>query len=411
MCQLGTSSGYRLRGGNTLDEHLLPLDSKGNPMSPTTAMLRRVVLTWCTTAPGGAEQSVIELGNALARRLDVTLLWWDYHDVGVRPLAQPKVTVHRVASLDGYEQALDIALADDATGTVLIGTHRTALVDIPAGMRRRIPVISVLRALLLPDGALRVVHPPFGLLPRRPAELDWTVLTAADCWVGISDAAASSITTYAPTALVRRIYNGVQASHVLRTSSPVRRFAVAARLVSYKNVDLVIHAFSALPTDLARRCQLDIYGTGPLLPELRDLAGRVSTHDRIVFHGDVRSWQAHTDVLVSACDAEGFGRIVIEAAAAGAPQIVPNRGGASELVHHRRTGLLVDLDQATALTDTLAEAASWTATEWTRHSRAAIAHARTYSISRCATSYLALAAQITTMRKDNDSCVTNLNVN
>jgi hypothetical protein len=33
-------------------------------MSPITATLRRVVLTWCTTAPGGAEQSVTELAVA-----------------------------------------------------------------------------------------------------------------------------------------------------------------------------------------------------------------------------------------------------------------------------------------------------------------------------------------------------------
>jgi glycosyltransferase involved in cell wall biosynthesis len=50
------------------------------------------------------------------------------------------------------------------------------------------------------------------------------------------------------------------------------------------------------------------------------------------------------DILVHPCDVEPFGRIAIEAMAAGTPVVGPKAGGISETVVDAETGLLVNPD-------------------------------------------------------------------
>lgn len=92
--------------------------------------MTRFVLTWLSTAAGGAERSVGELAGALAAAgHQVTLVWWDATATdGSRP-ADQRVTVYRVANLSGYRAAVRTAMGSGG-GSVMIGTHRTMLVDV-----------------------------------------------------------------------------------------------------------------------------------------------------------------------------------------------------------------------------------------------------------------------------------------
>lgn len=80
--------------------------------------------------------------------------------------------------------------------------------------------------------------------------------------------------------------------------------------------------------------QLNMYGTGPDLEELKQQA----TGAPIVFHGfvkgraEVANRFAHSDISFSICPAETFGLAVLEALACGTPVVTSNRGGAHELV-------------------------------------------------------------------------------
>ncbi|MFC3454786.1 glycosyltransferase family 4 protein [Amycolatopsis speibonae] len=371
------------------------------PRSPASqAPLRRVVLTWLTTASGGAERSTVELAQGLRALLgiEVVVIWWD--GAGAPAPVPRGVRVRQVADHDAYERTLCAELGEDPAGTVLIGAHRTAMVDIVAAESFAVPVVSVLRGILVADQRLRTVDPRSRrLVPRLPGELDWDVLSRASRWVGVSRAATSSIRELAAKPVdAITIHNAVHLGLYRRPRNPSspRRFAVVARTEPWKLIDRVIRAFALLPDDLAAHTRLDIYGTGSALPELRRLADGLRPGRDIRFRGEVpdHRWLAATDVLVAACDIEGFGRSVLEAGGAGIPQIVPDRGGSTELVISGVTGLAYSADDPAGLASALAEAAGWTASRLDALGCRARLNARSFSQTRCFLAYARLAREV-----------------
>lgn len=79
---------------------------------------------------------------------------------------------------------------------------------------------------------------------------------------------------------------------------------------------------------------LDVYGDGPHLAELVDLAAGAP----VTFHGfidgrrDLARHIAAADISLSVCPSETFGLAVLEALACGTPVVTADRGGARELV-------------------------------------------------------------------------------
>jgi len=111
------------------------------------------------------------------------------------------------------------------------------------------------------------------------------------------------------------------------------RLIYAGRLSREKSPHLAV----ATAVELDRRgidVQLNVYGTGPILEELRSLAG----DSPVFFHGylDSRAGLAEayrsSDIDLSVCPAETFGLAVLESLACGTPAVTADRGGAKELV-------------------------------------------------------------------------------
>ncbi|WUI03950.1 glycosyltransferase [Spirillospora sp. NBC_00431] len=359
------------------------------------------MLTWLTTAAGGAERSTLELAHGLRNIIgfDVVVVWWNFSGCLVAPAPRPTVPLRQVTDLRSYRRALQAELAADPTGTLLIGTHRTTMVDVPIARDLGVTVIPVLRGILVAGHGLRTVDPASGrLVPRAPEELDWDLLAEADCWVGVSRAAASSVLEHSPHPLrVHSIHNGVPIPPhpPIPRGRPARRFSVVSRIEPWKRIDRVIAAFASLPASLAGEARLNVFGDGPALPRLRDLVDALRPAGEVVFRGYVPDrWQAETDVLVSACDIEGFGRVVVEAGATGIPQIVPDRGGSAELVLPRTTGLVHSAGDLRALTAALAEALTWSGHQLEAMARRAHVHARSFSHTRYVSAYASLATQL-----------------
>ncbi|MET7279155.1 glycosyltransferase [Kribbella sp. NPDC005582] len=113
----------------------------------------------------------------------------------------------------------------------------------------------------------------------------------------------------------------------------VLKLVHAGRLSREKSPHLAV----ATAVELHRRgvkLQLDVYGTGPHLDELIEIAGSAP----ITFHGYVDGRRtlakhlAEADIALSVCPGETFGLAVLEALAAGTPVVTANTGGARELV-------------------------------------------------------------------------------
>jgi len=215
------------------------------------------------------------------------------------------------------------------------------------GEKLRIPVICHLRDLIRIDQV------------RKYA------LDKVDMIIPISDAVRKPLEEAGIEGLkIRRIYNGVNASmfahgkDVLREDFPIHGYLVgivgqlnpqshwkgqrdfiqaAAEVIQNRwDVHFAIVGGDSSPVSSPRH--------NSYIRELKRLVGDLGIADRVIFTGfrtDIPDVMASLDVLVSASWAEPFGRVIIEAMAAGTPVIATMAGGAPEIVQDGITGVLV----------------------------------------------------------------------
>ena len=125
-------------------------------------------------------------------------------------------------------------------------------------------------------------------------------------------------------------------------------FLIVSQLTNYKRIDLAISVFNKL------RRRLVIIGDGPQREFLESISG-----DTIEFLG----WKSDVEVaeLLKNCRGfifpgeDDFGIAPVEAMAAGKPVLAFNRGGATETVLHKKTGILFDAQSPESLENGLAE--------------------------------------------------------
>jgi len=116
----------------------------------------------------------------------------------------------------------------------------------------------------------------------------------------------------------------------------------AGRLVRQKGFDILLRAFAKLRTSEAR---LAILGEGPDREALMRLAGELGVAERIVMPGhvaDIAPWFAHAAAFALSSRWEGFGHVIVEALACGAPVVAfdcPH--GPADIIEDGRTGMLV----------------------------------------------------------------------
>ncbi|MFL9841620.1 glycosyltransferase [Sphingomonas sp. ST-64] len=108
--------------------------------------------------------------------------------------------------------------------------------------------------------------------------------------------------------------------------------ASVGALIPRKGHDIVIEAIAALPG-----VRLMIAGEGPERPKLAAQIARSGLGDRVtlmgsVAHGDLPGLLAAADVMALASSSEGLANAWVEALASGTPVVIPDAGGARELV-------------------------------------------------------------------------------
>ena len=152
---------------------------------------------------------------------------------------------------------------------------------------------------------------------------------------------------------VEIVHNGADVpAHVGGRPDP-DRLVVLGRLATHKRIDLVVRAVSRLVEERPT-LHLDIVGKGPEESRLRSLVGELGLGEHVRLHGYLDEDDKHrvlglSSFHICASDAEGWGQVVIEAAAYGLPTLARDVPGLRDSIRSGETGWLVDtagLDEA-----------------------------------------------------------------
>ena len=167
-----------------------------------------------------------------------------------------------------------------------------------------------------------------------------------------------------PSRKLRRIENGIDVSSFagatfdrdairsglgIPTTAPV--IGTVGRLNEVKRQDVLIRAF-ALVRQRLPDAHLVLVGDGPLLADLRSLAGQLGVMEAVHFVG----YQPHSgpflksmDVFALTSRSEGMPQAVIEASIMGLPVVASRVGGLPEVVQDGVTGTLFEAGDHAAL--------------------------------------------------------------
>jgi glycosyltransferase involved in cell wall biosynthesis len=136
------------------------------------------------------------------------------------------------------------------------------------------------------------------------------------------------------------------------THGDVLTIAFAGRLAREKGVYVLLEAIQTISA--RARARLIMIGDGEEREPIEEIIAAGNLNGIVTLTGpveDVRPLLAQSDVVVVPSLREGFGRVVIEAFAAGVPVVASDTGGLHELVRDRVNGILVPPGDPMALTD------------------------------------------------------------
>ncbi len=167
------------------------------------------------------------------------------------------------------------------------------------------------------------------------------------------------------------IYNPVNLESITRRSTEPSRLdrqrpnsitlITAARLESSKGIAMVLEVIAELI-----QSGLDLYyivcGTGPQYKHLNSLSNKLGISDRVTFAGFVKNPYAEmskADIYVLASVKEGLPNALIESQVLGLPAVATDcRSGPSEVIKHGHTGLLVPVNDQTAMAAAISKLAN-----------------------------------------------------
>jgi glycosyltransferase involved in cell wall biosynthesis len=174
--------------------------------------------------------------------------------------------------------------------------------------------------------------------------------------VAVSDGIARELVHHArlPSAKVSTILNAVIGDDFeARASAPLQHpwllekdrpvFVTAGRLVEMKDQRTLLRAFALYLRE--QRARLILLGSGPMLDELRDLAGCLGITDHVAFAGFVGNplpFMRAADAFVLSSRSEGFGNVLVEAMGCGTPILSTDcPHGPADILSGGKYGVLV----------------------------------------------------------------------
>lgn len=306
---------------------------------------RRQVPLLARLATQGVSATVVLLGDGGGLRSDLEASGIQV-DVLPTPLAPRWAAVARLPAavlrlrslllrhdpdvLEGDEPlpaiALGLAVRRRRRGVVVYRRHHSS------GGRARLMVASRLAARLADRTIVSCEA-----MKRHAADDDGTSLERID----IASSGTVDLERPAPAdvAVARKALGIPAAAQVI---------GVVSRLRWEKGLDILIDALDLVGG--VGEVHAVVVGVGPEEARLRQLAARSRVAVHFLGHRhDVARWLAVSDVIAMPSRRESFGRVTLEAMAAGRPLVASRVGGLAEAIVDQETGLLVPPENAQAL--------------------------------------------------------------
>lgn len=333
-----------------------------DPAENGSASCRRTVLHIANYADrvGGGEESLLGLVQGLHRRgYRVQVLVPGEGDMvpAVRRLRVP-LTILRFPSVRPWTlrpivraiQSLRILVEEQRIDLIHAHGSRGALYASLAMRGRPVPLVWHVR------------------VAQRDPWLDPLLARLATVVLTNSRATAGRLARYArASGKVQVVYNGVDLDRFFPTaggsidrqrlglSEGTKLVAYVGRVEQAKGVDLFLQA-AELVTRSVADVRFLVVGDGPQRPVLEAWCRRRNLP--VTFLGrrsDVPEFLHLCGAVVLPSRHEGFGRILIEAMAAGVPVVATGVGGVPEVCESGKTGLLVPPDNPDALAEAIVE--------------------------------------------------------
>ena len=339
-------------GRARLAEILADVDPEPSSGAPRVAIAHDYL-----TQRGGAERVVSQFATMFPEASIVTsvyepdLTYPDFasHEVITSPLNRIGwLRRHFRAGLPLYDWAFDHTEVPAGTDTVLVSTTGFAHgVKTPPGCRKVVYCHSPARFLYLADDYLgdKWWRSPKGIVLRAltPPLRRWDQKAAAS-----ADEYLCNSTVVRDR--IRDVY-GIEATVVhppysLDPDGPQEPlpgsenlpsfFLTVSRLMPYKNVDVLLHAFADMPDE-----HLVVIGSGPLRDELHDLAPANVSFFEGISDAQLRWAYAHAAAVI-APSKEDFGLTPVEGFASGTPCLALHAGGYLDTVVDGISGQFFD---------------------------------------------------------------------
>lgn len=144
---------------------------------------------------------------------------------------------------------------------------------------------------------------------------------------------------------VQIVHNGADTPPRTDLVSEPDRLVVLSRLTTHKRIDLVVRAVDRLRAERPQ-LRLDIVGKGVDQERLAELVDSLGLNEVVTLHGYLDEHRKHevvgaSSLHVCASDIEGWGQVVIEAAALGVPTLARDVPGLRDSIRDGETGWLV----------------------------------------------------------------------
>jgi glycosyltransferase involved in cell wall biosynthesis len=141
------------------------------------------------------------------------------------------------------------------------------------------------------------------------------------------------------------LHNGADLPHPVTARRDPERVIIFGRLAAHKRVDVALEAL-ALVARARPALHVDVVGRGPEEATVAEAVRRLGMADRVSLHGFLPEPEkdlilARSTLNVCASDAEGWGQVVIAAAASGVPTVARDVPGLRDSVIDGHTGWLI----------------------------------------------------------------------